>query len=416
MIKEQLEIIAAQDIEIAKAIENELHRQQNNIELIASENFISEAVLAAAGSILTNKYAEGYPGRRYYGGCENVDVVERIAIERAKRVFTADYANVQPHSGSQANFAVYQALCTPGDTVLGMDLGHGGHLTHGSPASFSGKLFNIVSYKCDPVTGRIDYDMVRDLARKHRPKMIIAGASSYPRIIDFTAFGEIAREVGAYFMVDIAHIAGLVAAGEHPNPLPQADVVTSTTHKTMRGPRGGIILTNNPDIIKKINSAIFPGSQGGPLMHIVAAKAVALGEAMKPEFLRYQRRIVKNARALAEGLLDNGLDLVTGGTDNHMMVMDLRSAGITGAELEKRLDSVRITANKNMIPDDPRTPTETSGLRLGTPASTSRGFDTEDMKEIANLISMAVKDIDAGRDEIIARVDALCKKHPIYES
>lgn len=415
MIKEQLAVIAQQDPAVAAAMEKELRRQQQNIELIASENFISEAVLAAAGSVLTNKYAEGYPGARYYGGCEHVDVVEQIAIERAKDVFGAKFANVQPHSGSQANYAIYQALCTPGDTVLGMDLGHGGHLTHGCAANFSGKWFNAVTYGCSPETGLIDYDMVRDQALKHRPRMIVAGASAYPRIIDFAAFGEIAREVDAYLMVDIAHIAGLVAAGEHPNPFPQAHVVTSTTHKTMRGPRGGIILTNDAEIAKKIDSAIFPGTQGGPLMHVIAAKAVALGEAMQPEFLRYQRRIIKNAKALAKGLLDNGFDLVTGGTDNHLMLIDLRSKGLTGRELEVRLDSVRITANKNKIPDDPQSAKETSGLRVGTPASTSRGFREADMLEVAKLITLAAEDVDTHREEILARVKTLVDAHPIYE-
>jgi len=414
MIRHAIEVIRVQDPAIADAIEKELHRQQNNIELIASENFISEAVLSAAGSVLTNKYAEGYPGHRYYGGCECVDIVEEIAIQRACEVFRAKYANVQPHSGSQANFAVYLALCQPGDTVMGMNLDEGGHLTHGSPASFSGKLFKAVSYGCDPKTGLIDYDRVRALAKEHKPRMIIAGASAYPRIIDFAAFGEIAREVGAYFMVDIAHIAGLVAAGLHPNPFPWADVVTSTTHKTMRGPRGGILLSNDPEIAKKLNSAIFPGSQGGPLMHIIAAKAVALGEAQRPEFLGYQQQILKNAKALAGRLLENGFSLVSGGTDNHLMMLDLQKTDTSGRELQERLDSVRITANKNKVPADPRSASETSGLRLGTPASTSRGFTEGDMVEVADLITLAFRDVEKNRAEILARVDGLCKKYPIY--
>lgn len=415
MIREQIQKIAKQDPEIAAAIADELRRQQDSIELIASENLISEAVLAAAGSILTNKYAEGYPGRRFYGGCEYVDVVENIAIERAKKVFGADYANVQPHSGSQANYAVYQALCKPGDTILGMDLGTGGHLTHGSAANFSGKLYQVVSYGCHPQTNRIDYDMVRDLALKNRPKMIIAGASAYPRVIDFEAFGQIAKEAGAYLMVDIAHIAGLVAAGLHPSAMPYADVVTSTTHKTMRGPRGGIILTNDEAIAKKINSAVFPGAQGGPLMHIVAAKAVALGEALEPDFIDYQKAIVHNAKVLADGLVAHGFELVTGGTDNHLMLMDLRKTDLTGKALELRLDSVGITANKNMIPNDQRTPAETSGLRLGTPAVTTRGFRTAEMEEVAELIALAVHNFDAARENIARRAAALCAAYPIYQ-
>ena len=414
MIKQSIELIQGQDPEVAAAIEKELRRQQDNIELIASENFISVAVLCAAGSVLTNKYAEGYPGRRYYGGCEYVDIVEEIAIRRAREVFGAKYANVQPHSGSQANFAVYLALCTPGDTVLGMGLDEGGHLTHGSPASFSGKMFRAVSYGCDPQTGLIDYDQVRALAKEHKPRLLIAGASAYPRAIDFAAFGEIAKEVGAYFMVDIAHIAGLVAAGLHPNPFPYADVVTSTTHKTMRGPRGGILLTNDEAIAKKLDSAIFPGSQGGPLMHVVAAKAVALGEALRPGFHEYQQQILDNAQALAKGLLDNGFKLVTGGTDNHLMMMDLRETPLSGRDMQERLDSVRITANKNKIPGDPRPAAEGSGLRLGTPASTSRGFTEPEMREVAALITLAFRDTDKNRGEIISRVAALCNRFPLY--
>ena len=414
MIDMLLNIITEQDAETGAAIERELWRQRNHIELIASENIVSKAVLAAAGSVLTNKYAEGYPGKRYYGGCEFVDEVERIAIDRAKQLFGAEYANVQAHSGAQANFAAYLTLCTPGDTVLGMDLGHGGHLTHGSPANFSGKHYNIVSYGVNPATGRIDYDALRDKAMQHRPKMIIAGASAYPRVIDFEAFSKIAKESGAYLVVDMAHIAGLVAAGEHPSPVPYADIVTTTTHKTLRGPRGGLILTNNEDLAKKINSAIFPGSQGGPLMHIIAAKAVALGEALKPEFTAYQRSVVNNARTLADGLLGNGFDLVSGGTDNHLMLVDLRSVGLTGREMEERLDSVRITANKNKIPNDPASAVNTSGIRLGSPAVTARGFGADDMREVAELITLAAKGNDAQHGEIIARVEALCMKHPVY--
>jgi len=414
MITELLNIVKKQDPEIGTFIEQELWRQRNHIELIASENIVSPTVLAAAGSVLTNKYAEGYPGKRYYGGCEYVDMVESVAIERAKELFDAKFANVQAHSGAQANFAAYLALCTPGDTILGMDLGHGGHLTHGSPANYSGKHYNVVSYGVNPGTGLIDYDELREKAMKHRPKMIIAGASAYPRTIDFEAFGRIAQECGAYLVSDMAHIAGLVAAGEHPSPVPYSTIVTTTTHKTLRGPRGGLILTNDETIAKKINSAIFPGSQGGPLMHIIAAKAIAFGEALKPEFKEYQNNVVKNAAALAEGLIEHGLDLVSGGTDNHLMLMDLRSAGLTGRELETRLDSVRITANKNKIPNDPESAMNTSGLRLGSPAVTSRGFKTEDMLEIAELISLAAHDMVNKKSEIVSRVEALCEKHPLY--
>lgn len=416
MVEEGMKYISAYDPEIAKVLELELNRQRNNIELIASENLVSQEVMAVMGSVLTNKYAEGYPGNRYYGGCEYVDMAENICIERAKIIFDAHFANVQAHSGSQANYAVYLALCKPGDTVLGMSLDQGGHLTHGSKANFSGKNYNVISYGLDPDTGRIDYDQVRRLALENHPKMIIAGASAYPRFIDYKIFNEIAREVGAYLMVDMAHIAGLVAAGEHPSPLPYADVVTTTTHKTMRGPRGGIILTNDADIAKKINSAIFPGTQGGPLMHIVAAKAVALGEALHPDFKVYQHQIVLNAAELARTLLDGGLDLVSGGTDNHMMLMDLRKLDISGKELEVRLDSVRITANKNAVPADPRGPRETSGMRLGSPAVTTRGFKEAEMHEVGELICKAIFDFDAGRSEILERVAALCGRFPIYES
>ena len=375
---------------------------------------MSPEVMATMGSVLTNKYAEGYPGHRYYGGCEFVDIAEQICIERAKEIFSADYANVQAHSGSQATFAVYLALCKPGDKVLGMDLSMGGHLTHGSKASFSGKLYDTVFYGIDPQTGLIDYDQVKKLALEHKPKMIIAGASAYPRIIDFKTFSEIAHEVGAYLMVDMAHIAGLVAAGEHPNPLPYADVVTTTTHKTMRGPRGGIILTNNEDIAKKIDKAIFPGTQGGPLMHIIAAKAVALGEALRPEFKDYQAQIVKNAKTLAETLIGGGIDLVSGGTDNHLMLLDLRKLDMSGKELEDRLDRVNITVNKNSIPGDTRPVTETSGIRIGTPAMTTRGFKEAEMEIVGSLILKAVFHFDTSRGEILSTVDELCVKHPLY--
>lgn len=403
------------DPEIAAVLDHELQRQRQNLELIASENLVSPEVMAVMGSVLTNKYAEGYPGRRYYGGCEYVDMAESLCIERARSLFGAQFANVQPHSGSQANYAVYLALCQPGDTVLGMALDQGGHLTHGSRANFSGKRYNIVSYGLDPATGRIDYDQVRELALQHRPKMIIAGASAYPRAIDFKTFADIAHEVGAYLMADVAHIAGLIVAGEHPSPLPYADVVTTTTHKTLRGPRGGIILTNDPDIAKKINSAVFPGTQGGPLMHVIAAKAVALAEAMRPEFKVYQHQVKVNAATLADTLLKGGLELVSGGTDNHLLLLDLRSLGISGRELEKRLDSVHITTNKNTVPMDPRGPQETSGLRLGTPAVTTRGFREEEMREVGELIVAGALDFDSRRDEILRRVAALCEKSPIYQ-
>ena len=414
MIQENIRIVAQKDPKIARVLSLELARQQSNLELIASENLVSPEVMATMGSVLTNKYAEGYPGHRYYGGCEFVDIAERICIERAREIFSASYANVQAHSGSQANFCVYLALCQPGDTVMGMDLSTGGHLTHGSRANFSGKLYHSVSYGVDPETGRIDYEAVRRLAESSRPKMIIAGASAYPRIIDFKAFSEIAHEVGAYLMVDMAHIAGLVAAGEHPNPLPYADVVTTTTHKTMRGPRGGIILTNSEEIAKKIDRAMFPGTQGGPLMHIIAAKAVAMGEAMRPEFRAYQAQIVKNARVLAETLKKGGVDLVSGGTDNHLMLLDLRRLGISGRELESRLDRVRITVNKNAIPGDPLPVSETSGIRIGTPAVTTRGFREEEMRIVGDLIIKAIFDFDLYRGDIISSVDELCSRFPLY--
>lgn len=413
MINENIEFLKNYDPEIGEAIGMELARQRRGIELIASENFVSPAVLAAMGSPLTNKYAEGYPGKRYYGGCECVDIVENIAIERAKKLFGAEHANVQPHSGAQANLAVYFALLSPGDKVLGMSLADGGHLTHGSPVNLSGSYYNFISYGVDETTHRIDYDKLREKALAERPKLIVAGASAYPRAIDFKRISEIAHEVGAYFMVDMAHIAGLVAAGLHQNPVPYADVVTTTTHKTLRGPRGGMILCR-AELAQKINKAIFPGTQGGPLMHIIAAKAVCFGEALKPEFAEYQKRIVSNAAALAHELLSEGFDLVSGGTDNHLMLVDLRPMNITGKELEHRLDEVYITANKNAIPNDPQSPFITSGIRLGTPAVTTRGFTEDDMRETAHLIKLAATDFEASADEIRSRVTALCEKHPLY--
>ena len=414
MVEKMMARVAEFDKEIADAIRAEFIRQQNGIELIASENVVSEAVLCAMGSVLTNKYAEGYPSKRYYGGCECVDVAENIARDRAKKLFGAGYANVQPHSGAQANAAVYFALIKPGDTVMGMSLAHGGHLTHGSPVNISGTYYNFIPYELDPVTERIDMEAYERLAREHKPKLIVAGASAYPRVIDFEKMAEIAHSVGAYFMVDMAHIAGLVAAGEHPSPLPYADVVTSTTHKTLRGPRGGLILTNNEEIAKKIDKAIFPGTQGGPLMHVIAAKAVSFGEALTPEFKEYQHRIVENARALADALLCEGFDLVTGGTDNHLMLVDLRPMGITGKEFEARLDAVGITVNKNSIPNDPQTPFVTSGIRVGTPAVTTRGFGVEEMKLIAKCLGKIARDFEGTADEVRATVAELCKKYPLY--
>ena len=416
MVNEVMDFITAADPQVGQAIRAEYDRQQQNIELIASENIVSAAVLAAAGTVLTNKYAEGYPGKRYYGGCQCVDVVENIAIERAKELFGANYANVQPHSGAQANFAVYQALCQHGDTVLGMSLDQGGHLTHGSPVNFSGKNYNMVAYGLG-ADGRIDYDQVRDLARKHKPRMILAGASAYPRTIDFRTFADIAHEVGAYLFVDMAHIAGLVAAGCHPSPVPYADVVSTTTHKTLRGPRGGMLLCNDPDIAKKLNSAIFPGSQGGPLEHIIAAKAVALGEALKPEFKTYQQQIVKNAAVLAQSIMEGGLDLVSGCTDNHLMLVDLRPAHLTGKEMERRLDEVYITVNKNAIPNDPEKPFVTSGIRVGTPAVTSRGFREEEMKVVGRLICQAAQsDFESQVDALRAQVKELTGRYPLYQN
>ena len=416
MVNEVMDFITAADSQVGQAIRAEYDRQQQNIELIASENIVSAAVLAAAGTVLTNKYAEGYPGKRYYGGCQCVDVVENIAIERAKELFGANYANVQSHSGAQANFAVYQALCQHGDTVLGMSLDQGGHLTHGSPVNFSGKNYNMVAYGLG-ADGRIDYDQVRDLARKHKPRMILAGASAYPRTIDFRTFADIAHEVGAYLFVDMAHIAGLVAAGCHPSPVPYADGVSTTTHKTLRGPRGGMLLCNDPDIAKKLNSAIFPGSQGGPLEHIIAAKAVALGEALKPEFKTYQQQIVKNAAVLAQSIMEGGLDLVSGGTDNHLMLVDLRPAHLTGKEMERRLDEVYITVNKNAIPNDPEKPFVTSGIRVGTPAVTSRGFREEEMKVVGWLICQAAQsDFESQVDALRAQVKELTGRYPLYQN
>ncbi|MBR1749512.1 MAG: serine hydroxymethyltransferase [Ruminococcus sp.] len=402
------------DEDVSKAMDAELARQRRNLELIASENIVSPAVMAAMGSALTNKYAEGYPAKRYYGGCECVDVVENIAIERACKLFGANFANVQPHSGAQANMAVYFALCNVGDTIMGMSLADGGHLTHGSPVNMSGKNYNFISYGLTD-EGFIDYDELEKLAKENKPKLIVAGASAYPRAIDFERISKVAKEVGAYFMVDMAHIAGLVAAGQHQSPVPYADVVTTTTHKTLRGPRGGMILTNDEEIAKKINKSIFPGTQGGPLMHVIAAKAVCLGEALKPEFKAYGEQVVKNANALAQGLLKRGFDLVSGGTDNHLMLVDLRPFSITGKELEKKLDEVYITVNKNAIPNDPEKPFVTSGVRIGTPAVTTRGLVEEDMEKIAEFIYLTASDFDNKADEIRTGVTELCKKYPLYE-
>lgn len=408
-----IDFIASSDPALAAAIADELKRERRNIELIASENIVSETVLAAAGTILTNKYAEGYPAKRYYGGCEYVDVVEDLAISRAKELFGAEHVNVQPHSGAQANTAVYIALLSAGDTIMGMSLAHGGHLTHGSSVNFSGKYFNVVPYGVDEQTQTIDYDRVEELALECKPKLIVAGASAYPRVIDFKRFSEIAKKVGAYLMVDMAHIAGLVAAGVHPSPVPYADVVTTTTHKTLRGPRGGMIMCRE-ELAKQIDKAIFPGSQGGPLMHIIAAKAACFGEALKPEFRDYQRRVVENAACLAAQLCEKGFDLVSGGTDNHLMLVDLRPFDITGKELEHRLDEVYITVNKNAIPGDPQKPTVTSGIRIGTPAVTTRGFGIDEMKTIAELIRLTAADFENSRDYVREQVCALCDRFPIY--
>ena len=403
------------DPDIAEAMGLELQRQMRNIELIASENYVSPAVMAAMGSVLTNKYAEGYPGKRYYGGCEYVDQVETIAIERAKKLFGAEYANVQPHSGAQANTAVYFALLTPGDKVLGMSLAEGGHLTHGSPVNLSGKYYNFVPYGVSPDTGRIDYDALYDLAMREQPKLIVAGASAYPRAIDFAKLREISDKCGARLMVDMAHIAGLVATGEHQNPIPYADVVTTTTHKTLRGPRGGMIVAPDPELGKLFNKAVFPGTLGGPLMHVIAAKAVCFGEALKPEFAEYQKQIVRNASVLAKELMSRGINLVSGGTDNHLMLADLRGTGVTGKELEKRLDSVYITVNKNAIPNDPEKPFVTSGIRIGTPAVTTRGFGEEEMVVIADCIANTVKDYEGTAEETRQRVNDLCSRFPLYK-
>ena len=408
------EKIAKVDPELAEAVEKEVARQRGNIELIASENFVSEAVLEAVGTPLTNKYAEGYPGKRYYGGCECVDIAEDLARERAKKLFGCDHVNVQPHCGAAANTAVYFAMLNPGDTILGMNLAHGGHLSHGSPVNISGKYFNVVPYGIDDDTHRINYDEVRRLALEHKPKMIVCGASAYPRIIDFAKFSEIAKEVGAYLMVDIAHIAGLVVAGLHPNPVPYADFVTTTTHKTLRGPRGGMIMCKE-EHAKAIDKAVFPGLQGGPLMHVIAGKAVCFKEALSDEFKAYQTQVVKNAKALAEALVEEGFDLVSGGTDNHLMLVDLRNFKITGKEAEKRLDEVNITVNKNAIPNDPESPFVTSGIRIGTPASTTRGFKEEDMKIIAKLIATTLgEDFEAKKEEIKSEVKKLTDKYPLY--
>lgn len=414
IIRTSIENVRGTDPEIADAITLELRRQQRNIELIASENIVSTAVLSAMGSVLTNKYAEGYPAHRYYGGCQCVDIAENFAIERAKKLFGAEHANVQPHSGAQANLAVYFSLLKPGDTVLGMNLAHGGHLTHGSPVNMSGKYFNFIPYGVDE-NGFLDYDALDNLAKEHHPKMIVAGASAYPRVIDFERISKTAKEVGAYFMVDMAHIAGLVAAGEHPSPVPYADVVTTTTHKTLRGPRGGMILCKE-ELGKLIDKAIFPGTQGGPLMHIIAAKAVSFQEALSEDFKAYQHQVVKNASAFADALKAKGFDLVSGGTDNHLILVDLRCHNITGKELEHRLDEVYITVNKNAIPNDPQKPFVTSGIRVGTPAVTTRGFVEDDMAEIADIIHQAaLPDFESKVDALRARVGAICEKYPLYE-
>mgnify|MGYP001069147882 FL=1 len=415
MVDEIMKQIADYDAEVGAAMQAELTRQRSTIELIASENIVSEPVMNAMGSVLTNKYAEGYPGKRYYGGCEKVDIVETIAIERAKKLFGCDYANVQPHSGAQANLAVFFAVLNPGDTVMGMNLDHGGHLSHGSPVNISGKYFHVVPYGVDD-NGFLDYDAMMKTAKEVKPKMIIAGASAYCRTIDFKKFREVADAVGAVLMVDMAHIAGLVAAGVHPSPFPYADVVTTTTHKTLRGPRGGLILANKEAAEKfNFNKAIFPGIQGGPLMHVIASKAICLGEALKPAFKTYQQQVAKNAKALCAALMDNGFDILTGGTDNHLMLVDLTSVGLTGKELQNRCDSVNITLNKNTVPNEPRSPFVTSGVRIGTPAVTTRGMVEEDMKVIASLIAKTAFDYEASADDVRAAVGALCSKYPLYE-
>ena len=416
VLETSMNYLQTQDPEVAACIENEFQRQKQNIELIASENIASPTVIAAMGSVLTNKYAEGYPGKRYYGGCDYVDVLETIAIERAKKLFGAAYANVQPHSGAQANLEVYAALLQPGDTLMGMDLASGGHLTHGARVNLSGKYYHSISYGVDPETGRIDYDQVEDMVRRYRPKLLVAGASAYPRAIDFKAFAEIAHKNGALLMVDMAHIAGLVAGGQHMSPVPYADVVTTTTHKTLRGPRGGMILSRDEEFAKKLNSAVFPGTQGGPLMHVIAGKAICLREAAQPEFRAYAENVVKNAKALAEALLAHGFDLVTGGTDNHLMLVDLRPFGdLTGKEFERRLDEVFITVNKNAIPNDPQKPFVTSGIRVGTPAVTTRGLQPADMDIIAQAMYLTASDFENKAEEVRESVCELCEKYPLYE-
>ena len=413
-ILHSIDFVNKYDPEVGEAMLLEQKRQKRNLELIASENIVSPAVMAAMGSLLTNKYAEGYPGKRYYGGCQYVDIVEDIARKRACELFGAEHANVQPHSGAQANMAVYFAMLKPGDTVMGMNLAEGGHLTHGSPVNMSGSYFHFVPYGVDPVTHIIDFDNVRKIAQECKPKMIVCGASAYPRIIDFAKFKEIADEVGAYLMVDMAHIAGLVAAGVHPNPVPYADFVTTTTHKKLRGPRGGMILCRE-EYAKAIDKAIFPGTQGGPLMHIIAAKAVCLGEALKPEFKEYGKKVVSNCKALADGLLKRGCKLVSGGTDNHVLLLNLIDSDITGKELEHRLDEVYITANKNTVPNEPRSPFVTSGVRMGTAAVTTRGLQEEDMDKIAEYVALAMNDFENSADKIRAGVEEICKKYPLYE-
>ena len=413
MVREIMDYISSCDEAVGKALYAEYHRQQRNLELIASENIVSPAVMLAIGTVPTNKYAEGYPEKRYYGGCEEVDVLEDLAIERAKKLFGAEHACVQPHSGASANLAVYQAFLEPGDTVMGMNLAHGGHLTHGSPVNISGRLYHFVPYNVN-ADGVLDYEEIRRLALKHQPKMIVAGASAYPREIRFDLFAEIAKEVGAYLFVDMAHIAGLVAAGLHQNPVLYADVVSTTTHKTLRGPRGGMILCKK-EYAKQIDKAIFPGTQGGPLMHVIAAKAVCFGEALKPEFRTYQEQVVKNAKALSTALMEEGFHLVSNGTDNHLMLVDLQNMNITGKELQNRLDNVYITVNKNAVPNDPASPFVTSGIRIGTPAVTTRGLKEEDMKIISHLIKLTVTDFDTKADEIRAAVNEICSRYPIYE-
>lgn len=414
MINEIMESISKCDPEVGEALKKEMARQRRNLELIASENIISPAVMMTMATVPANKYAEGYPGKRYYGGCEEIDVIEQLAIDRTKELFGCEHACVQPHSGANANMAVYEAFLKPGDTVMGLNLAHGGHLTHGSPVNQSGILYNFIPYSVDEETGIIDYDKVRELAKEYKPKMIVAGASAYPREIRFDIFHDIAEEVGAILFVDMAHIAGLVAAGLHQSPVPYADVVTTTTHKTLRGPRGGIIMCKEK-YDKAINKAIFPGTQGGPLMHIIAAKAVCLGEALKPEFKEYQQQVIKNAKALADALIDEGFNLISGGTDNHLMLVDLRNMNITGKELQNRLDEVYITLNKNAIPNDPESPFVTSGVRIGTPAVTTRGLVEEDMKVIAKLIKLTITDFDTKADYIRSEVTKICTKYPLYQ-